>query len=217
MSKKNEIRRIIEVLLDFKGNKIKEYCENKLDQSMDPYDIFNELSLGLDEIGKGFEDQKFQRYFTSDLIVSGKNMKRAVEILKKFFKKTIKTRGSVVIGTVKGDVHDIGKMIFTITLESNGFKVTDLGVDVRKELFIEKVREENPNILGMSALLTSTTSYMGEVIDQLEKENLREKVKVIVGGKALTEDFAMKIGADAFGKDSIDGLRKCEKFIEAQK
>jgi len=217
MTKKNEIRKIIEILLSFRGDKIGEYCEKKIDQGIDPYKIFGELSLGLDEIGKGFEDKKFQRYFTSDLIVSGKNMKKAVEILKKYLKKSLKTKGSVVIGTIKGDVHDIGKMIFTITLESNGFKVTDLGVDVDKELFIEKIKEKKPNILGMSALLTSTISYMGEVIEQLKMENLRDNVKVIVGGNAVTENFAMKIGADAFGKNSIDGLKKCLDFIEAQK
>lgn len=217
MSRKKEIKEILDVLLDYKGEKIKDYCSNRLSQGMNPYDIFNELSSGLEVIGMGFEDQEFQRYFTSDLIVSGKNMKKAVEILKKYFKKSLKAKGLAVVGTVKGDVHDIGKMIFSITLESNGFKVIDLGVDVDKELFIQEIKNNEPNILGISALLSSTIFYMEEVIDELKKEKLRDKVKIIVGGKAVSEEFAMKIGADAYGKDSMDGLRKCISFIEAEK
>lgn len=217
MSRKKEIKEILDVLLDYKGEKIKNYCSNRLSQGMDPYDIFNELSSGLEEIGMGFEDQEFQRYFTSDLIVSGKNMKKAIEILKKHFKKSLKAKGMVIVGTVKGDVHDIGKMIFSITLESNGFKVIDLGVDVGKESFIQEIKVNKPNILGISALLSSTIFYMEEVIDELKKEKLRDKVKVIVGGKAVSEEFAMKIGADAYAKDSMEGLRKCISFIEAEK
>jgi trimethylamine corrinoid protein len=217
MTKKIEIKEILDVLLDFKGEKIKDYCLEKLSDGIDPYDIFNELSLGLGEIGKGFESKKFQRYFTSDLIISGRNMRKAVEMLRRRFKRTLKTKGTVIVGTVKGDVHDIGKMIFAIMLESNGFKVIDLGVDVSKESFIEKIEETAPDILGMSALLTSTISNMGDVVEELKKENLREKIKIIVGGKAVTKNFAREIGVDAYGKDCIDGLRKCLSFIEAQK
>lgn len=217
MTKKTDTKEILDVLLDFSGVKIKEYCSTKLNECIDPYDIFNELSLGLDEIGKGFESKGFQRYFTSDLIVSGRNMKKAVEMLRLYFTKTFETKGTVIVGTVKGDVHDIGKMIFAITLESNGFRVMDLGVDVSKEFFIKKIEEINPDILGMSALLTSTISYMGEVIEELKKENLRNKVKIIIGGKAVTENFAKKIGADAHGENCMDGLKKCLQLIEARR
>ncbi len=217
MTKKIEIKDILDVLLDFRGEKIKDYCSRKLGEGIDPYEIFKELSLGLEEIGKGFESKEFQKYFTSDLIISGRNMKKAIEMLKTHFKKSFRTKGTVIVGTVKGDVHDIGKMIFAIMLESNGFKVIDLGVDVSKESFIEKIGKINPDILGMSALLTSTLYYMGEVVEELKKENLREKVKIIVGGRAVTKDFAKKIGVDAYGQNCIDGLRKCQSFIEAQK
>ncbi len=217
MTKKTDTKEILDILLDFRGFKIKQYCLKKLDECVDPYDIFNDLSLGLDEIGRGFESKEFQRYFTSDLIVSGRNMKKAVEMLRSYFKKKLETKGTVIVGTVKGDVHDIGKMIFAITLESNGFRVIDLGVDVSKESFIKKIEEISPDILGMSALLTSTISYMGEVIEGLKKENLRNKVKIIIGGKAVTKNFARKIGADAYGENCMDGLKKCLQFIEAQR
>jgi len=207
------LKDILEILLDFKGQKIKDYCAEKLKQGVDPYEIFKELSTGLEEIGKGYESKEFKRYYTSDLIVSGRNMKRAVEMLKPHFKRTAKAKGVVAVGTVKGDIHDIGKTIFSIMLESNGFKVIDLGVDVDKEIFAEKVREFKPDILGMSALLTSTVPYMAEVVEELKRKGLRDKVKVIVGGRAVTKEFAEKIGADAYAKDSVEGLGKCLKFL----
>lgn len=216
MSEKVDLKKILDVLLDFKGKKIKDYCSEKLKQGIDPYDIFSELSRGLDEIGKGYENKEFRRYFTSDLIVSGGNMKKAIEIVKPHFKRDVKARGKVVVGTVKGDVHDIGKMIFAITLESNGFEIIDLGTDVSKESFMKKIKGTNPDILGMSALLTSTMPYMEEVVKELKRENLREKVKIIIGGRPVTEEFAKKIGVDAYGKDAIDGLKKCLSFMGIQ-
>lgn len=215
MSSKNDIKEILEVLLDFKGEKIEDYCTNKLSENIEPHDIFNELSAGLQEIGRGFENNEFSRYFTSDLIVSGRNMKKAVKILKPHFKKTVNAKGKVIIGTVKGDVHDIGKTIFTIMLESNGFEVIDLGVDVDKETFMEKIKENNFKILGISTLLSSTVSYIEEIVEELKKENLRDKIKIIIGGGAVTEEFAQNIDVDAYGKDCIDGLKKCLSFIGA--
>jgi 5-methyltetrahydrofolate--homocysteine methyltransferase len=213
MSEQIDLNKILEILLDFKGNKIKDYCTENLTKGRDPYDLFRHLSTGLDEIGKGYENKKFRKYFTSDLIISGRNMKKAVQILKPHFNKTTKAIGIVILGTVKGDVHDIGKTILGIMLESNGFKVIDLGVDINKELFVQRIREEKPDVLGMSALLTSTISYMEEVILQLKEEKLRDGIKIIVGGKSVTEEFADRIGADAYGRDCIDGVKKCLTLI----
>lgn len=215
MSSKRQIKEILEALLDFKGKKIENYCSQKINDGLQPNDIFKELSLGLDEIGRGFEDEEFQRYFTSDLIVSGRNMKKAIEMLKSYFKKTEKPIGKAVIGTVKGDIHDIGKIIFAIMLESNGFEVTDLGVDVDKATFVEVLKKNKPKILGLSALLSSTVPYMKEVVEELKNQNLREQIKIIIGGGAVTEEFAKEIDADAYGKDSIDGLKKCLSFVGA--
>ncbi len=213
MSEQIDLNKILEILLDFKGNKIKDYCTENLTKGRDPYDLFRHLSTGLDEIGKGYENKKFRKYFTSDLIISGRNMKKAVQILKPHFNKTTKAIGIVILGTVKGDVHDIGKTILGIMLESNGFKVIDLGVDINKELFVQRIREEKPDVLGMSALLTSTISYMEDVILQLKEEKLRDGIKIIVGGKSVTEEFADRIGADAYGRDCIDGVKKCLTLI----
>ena len=213
MSEQIDLNKVLEILLDFKGNKIKDYCTENLSKGKDPYIIFRQLSTGLDEIGRGYENKEFRKYFTSDLIISGRNMKKAVQILKPHFDKTNKAIGIVILGTVKGDVHDIGKTILGIMLESNGFKVIDLGVDINKEFFVKKIREEKPDVLGMSALLTSTISYMEDVILQLKEEKLRDGIKIIVGGKSVTEEFANRIGADAYGRDCIEGVKKCLAFI----
>ncbi|WP_455368288.1 cobalamin B12-binding domain-containing protein [[Eubacterium] cellulosolvens] len=213
MSESMDLNKILEILLDFKGNKIRDFCIENLSKGKDPYNIFSNLSTGLDEIGKGYENKEFRKYFTSDLIISGRNMKKAVQILKPHFNKATKVKGIVILGTVKGDVHDIGKTILGIMLESNGFKVIDLGVDINKELFVQRIREEKPDVLGMSALLTSTLSYMEDVILKLKEEKMRDRIKIIVGGKPVTEEFANRIGADAYGQDCIDGVKKCLSFI----
>ena len=210
-----DLKGILPILLDFKGEKVRAFCEERIAQGKDPHGIFSELSAGLDEIGRGFEGSGPTRYFTSDLIVSGRNMKRALGILRPHFPTSGRDRGLVLLGTVKGDVHDIGKMIFAVTLETNGFSCTDLGVDVDKALICDRVAGDRPDILSLSALLSSTLPAMGEVLGELERRGIRRDVKVIVGGRAVTEEFAREIGADAYGRDAIDGLRKCLSLIGA--
>jgi len=210
-------KEILSLLLDFKGERVREFCRERIGEGVTPHGIFAELSAGLDEIGKGFEGKGGTRYFTSDLIVSGRNMKRALEILRPRFPRAEKGRGLVVLGTVKGDVHDIGKMIFSVTLESNGFSCIDLGVDVDRDVFADAVALQKPDILSLSALLSTTLPAMGEVIGELERRGLRGGVKVIVGGHAVTEEFARGIGADAWGRDALDGLKKCLAFVGVER
>ena len=141
-------------------------------------------------------------------------MKRAIEMLKPLLPPRKDGKGLVVIGTVAGDVHDIGKTIFAVTLESDGFFIIDTGVDVPCTRFITAVRENSPDILAMSSLLTTTLPAMNEVMQGLNNAGLRDKVRVIVGGHAVTDGFARSIGADAYGRDCIDGLRKCRGFMQ---
>ena len=207
-----DVRGIVEMLLDFKGEKIIEFCRERLEEGVNPYDIFEELSMGLDEIGRGYERG---RYFTSDLIVSGSNMKKAIEFLKPHLSGEVRgpKRGRVVLGTVKGDIHDIGKSILAILLQANGFEVIDLGIDVDEESFAKAVEEWKPDILGMSALLTSTMPYMEKVIKALEERGLRDGVKIIVGGRPVTREFAESIGADAYAEDAVEGVKRCLELL----
>lgn len=205
--KGHDVKELVDVLLDFGGERVVRYCEEELEKGTAPLEIFNDLSRGLDEIGKRYEKGRF---FTSDLIVSGSNMKKAIEMLRPLFKREAgSVKGRVLIGTVKGDVHDIGKTIFSIMLQANGFEVTDLGVDVSEEAFLDMIDKTCPDVLAMSALLTSTMSNMEAVIEALKERGLREKIKIIVGGRPINREYAEKIGADEYGKDAVEGVRKC--------
>ena len=121
--------------------------------------------------------------------------------------------GTVVIGTVKGDVHDIGKSLVATMLRASGFRVIDLGVDVDADKFIQAVREHSADIVAMSALLTTTRNYMKEVIKRLEKEGLRKRVKVLIGGLSTTKEFAEKIGADGWGRNAVEGVEVAKKLL----
>lgn len=202
---------IVDTLLDVKKKKIEAFCEEKLNNSTSAYEIIDELSEGLREIGRGYKEI----YFDAELMVSGWNAKKALEILKPLLQEEVTAedkRGKVVIGTVKGDVHDIGKEIVTIMLSSDGFDVIDLGTDVEKGAYAESVRKAGADIIAMSALLTTTREYMAEVIQYFRKAGL--DVKIMVGGSAVSEDYALEIGADAYGKDAVDAVKKAKALLE---
>ena len=169
------------------------------------------LVPGIREIGELFGKGEC---YLPELIVSGKAMEAAIEQLEPLFGKGESfDTGRFLIGTVKGDVHDIGKKIVTMMLKGNRWKVTDLGVDISPEQFCKAVREGNYNILGMSALLTTTMPNAASTIRSLEDAGLRNKIKVIVGGAPVTQEFADEIGVDAYGKDAWDAVIKAEKLL----
>jgi len=202
---------IVDTLLDVKKKKIEAFCEEKLNNSINAYEILDELSEGLREIGRGYKEI----YFDAELMVSGWNAKKALQILKPLLQEEVKAEekiGKVVIGTVKGDVHDIGKEIVSIMLASDGFEVIDLGTDVEKEAYAKSVQEAGADIIAMSALLTTTREYMAEGIQYFREAEL--EVKILVGGSAVSEEYAMEIGADAYGKDAVDAVKKAKALIQ---
>jgi methanogenic corrinoid protein MtbC1 len=167
---------------------------------------------GMEEVGRKYEAGE---YFLSELILAGEAMKKGMEILRPHLtKEENKNAGKVVIGTVRGDLHDIGKGIVTSLLEGSGFEVYDLGVDVPAEAFLKKMRETNAAILGMSSLLTTTMHEMEDVNSALKKSRLRKRLKVIVGGAAITESFARRIGADAYARDAVLGAQICRRWTQ---
>jgi len=198
------------VALDFEG--AKKAAQTALDAGVPPQEIVTGgIGGGMDIVGKKFEASE---YFLSELIVAGEVAKEVTQLLQPHLKgKELKKLGKVVIGTVRGDLHDIGKNIVAMMLETAGFEIVDLGSDVTAEKFVEEVRNQKPDIVGMSALLTVTMTEMANVIEHLKKSGLRDKVKVIVGGAPLTEDYARKIGADAFGKDAVQGVEICKSWV----
>ena len=176
-----------------------------------PLDVVHKMREGLEVVGKKYEDGEL---FLSELIMAGLMATEVVGMLKPQLQAMgERSKGKVAIGTVKGDIHDIGKTILGMMLTSAGFEVEDLGVDVPVEKFVDAVREKKPSILGMSCLLTIGMDELGKVVAKLEKEGLRRRVKVLVGGRPLTPEFAASIGADGYAKDAVEAIRVAEQLV----
>jgi len=167
----------------------------------------------MEVIGQKFEDGE---YFVPELIIGGETMKEVMEVLRPYLTGEGSSKlGTAVIATVAGDIHDIGKNIFGTLMTTAGFKVIDLGVDVTAEMIVEAIRKEKPDILGLSALLTTNLEQFPLVLKMLKKKGLRNKVKVIVGGATVTEDFAQESGVDGYAKTAITGVNICKNWMQA--
>lgn len=169
------------------------------------------LRRGLEEVGKRYEAGE---YFLSELLYSASLMNEAMQVLETHLKGIeFKKKGAIVLGTVKGDIHDIGKNIFKMFAQASGFEVYDLGVDVDEQKFIEKLKETKAEILALSALLTTTRNEMKVVIDVLIQRGIRNNIKVLIGGNAVDKKFAEEIGADAAARDAVEGVEICKEWI----
>ncbi len=192
---------------------VKKIVDEELKSGKDPLKIIDQITEALIEVGKKYDRGE---YFLSELMMAGilaSEVSKALEPHLANIKKTISTK-KVIIGTVKGDIHDIGKNIVIMILRATGFDVVDLGIDVSVEKFTDAVKKENPRVLGMSALLTSTMYEMGNVIKGLKKEGLRDQIKIIIGGRPVTQKFANEIGADGYAEDTIEAIRKLNDLIK---
>jgi len=169
------------------------------------------LLPGIEKVGDLFENGDI--YFP-ELLLAGQAMKAAVAQLKpELLKSQVSSVGKIVIGTVKDDLHDIGKNIVCMFLEANGWDVTDLGINVSPERFCEVVENGEFDILGLSSLLTMSMPNLGNTINALKEAGLRDKIKIMVGGVSVTQEYAEKIGADGYGKDAVDTVRKANHLI----
>ncbi len=175
--------------------------QEALDAGLDPTTILNDAMIAaMSEVGRRFECHE---YYVPEMLVSAKAMQAGLAILKPHLPRAdAQNAGKVVAGTVRGDLHDIGKNLVCILLEGAGFQVIDLGTDVPPQKFCDAVREHAPNFLCMSSLLTTTMVHMKKTIDALKEAGLRDKVKVLIGGAPVTEEFAREIGADGFAPDA---------------
>jgi 5-methyltetrahydrofolate--homocysteine methyltransferase len=175
----------------------------------------NGLIAGMEVVGKKFRAGEM---FLPEVLLSAEVMHKGIDILNPLLSKAgRKGIATVVIGTVEGDIHDIGKKIVALLLEGNGYNVIDLGVDVKVGKFIEAVEKNKPQVLGMSALLTTTMPYMGVVIKTLKEKKIRDKVKVIVGGASVNAEFAKSIGADGYAVEAGTGVELVKKLLAAKK
>ena len=165
-------------------------------------------------VGEKFATKEF---FIPDMLASAEAVGEAMDILKPYLEASdVVTKGKFTIVTVKGDIHDIGKNIVAILLRGAGYEVNDLGINVPAEKIVEVVKEDSPDFLGLSALLTTTMLVMGEVIEALKENGLRDKVKVLIGGAAVSEEYAREIGADAYCVDGFHAIKVLDSFQGAK-
>lgn len=165
----------------------------------------------LDVVGQKFSKGEC---FIPEMLIAAKASQKAIDILRPLLvARDYKPKGKIVIGTVMGDLHDIGKNIVSMVFESAGFEVKDLGVDVSPETFIETIKEFNPDIVALSCLITTTMTNMRVTIEKIKEANLRDNVKIIIGGPPINENFASEIGADLYGENAYSGLEKIRALI----
>lgn len=203
---------VVSTFVNLEYRQVKERVKKALASQISPQDVLKAMQNGMAVIGSKYEEGE---YFLSELMTGGEMMKAGLEELTPYLAvDSVATAGTVVIGTVRGDLHDIGKNIVVTLLQSSGFKVHDLGIDVPAEVFVNKIKSVNADILAISALLTTSMREMGVVIGELVSGGLRSKVKVLVGGNSVTEEFGREIGADAGTKDAMIGLRICQEWMK---
>lgn len=205
---------IYEGILDGNTNLVVEKIKLALDEGVEAVDILNKgMIAAMGEVGRLFEEGE---YFVPEMLIAARAMQKGLEILKPYLSEDdVQSPGKVVIGTVKGDLHDIGKNLVAMMLEGAAFEVVDLGTDVSPEKFIEAALESGAQIVAMSALLTTTMPNMKRTIDAMNEAGIRDKVKVMIGGAPITQAYADQIGADGFAEDASRAVAKAKSLLAA--
>jgi corrinoid protein of di/trimethylamine methyltransferase len=211
-----DLKELYNAIVDGDAAAARSITEQALQDKVDPLVLVNEhMAPAMEEVG-----QRFERcdYFVPELLLSARAMKSALELLRPLLAASgAEPVGRVAIGTVKGDLHDIGKNLVASMLEGGGFDVTDLGVNVDPQKFVEAVREKGVNVVAMSALLTTTMNSMRATIEALSAAGVREKVKVLIGGAPITDRFANEIGADGYSENAVEAVALARKVLGVAK
>ncbi len=209
--------KLAEAMAELEKDSVIKIVSQELKSGKDPLEIIEELRKGMEIVGEEFE--KLER-FLMDLIWASEIFKDAAALIMPKIKekmKDIPVKGKVVIGTVKGDIHDIGKNLVMALLECAGFEVLDLGVNIAPEVFLEKIKEHKPQIVGMSGLLTASIDVMQETIEAIEKAGLRKELKILVGGGVVGDQWTKgKVKADATVTSAVEGVKLAEEYVEAK-
>ena len=195
---------------------VKESVRKAISQNLTAEEILKEgLIKGMESVGRKF---KRNEIFIPEVLIATRAMKAGMDIIRPLLTESgFKTKGKIVIGTVKGDLHDIGKNIVSMMLEREGYEIIDLGIDVPKERFIEIIKKENPEVVGMSALLTTTMSYMREVMEAVDEQNLKKRTKIIIGGAPVTQSYADDIKADGYAADASSAMALVRNLLKNKK
>lgn len=203
---------LVQYIANLEAEKAFQYVKSQIAQGADPYIILSECRKGLDEVGKKFETCE---YFVADLMYAAEMFEKITDVLLPELQKTAKVEsaGKVVIATVKNDIHDIGKNLVATILRAGGFEVVDVGVDVEPASLYQSVREQKPDIVALSCLLTNGLDSMEDTIKGFGPAGLRDKVKIIVGGIPLSAKLSVQMGADSYGENASEALVRCRELM----
>jgi 5-methyltetrahydrofolate--homocysteine methyltransferase len=196
-----------------KFNVTEDLVKAAVDQGIDPNEIIEKgLSKGMAEVGRRFKNDE---YFLPEVMVCARAMNTALAVLKPLFggQKEKKSIGTFLIGTVEGDLHDIGKNLVSMIMEASGYTVYDLGIDIKPETFVQEIKDKSPQLVGLSALLSTTMPMMEETIEAIKQAGLRDTVKILVGGAPVDQAWADKIGADAYAEDAVECVEKTKAML----
>jgi methanogenic corrinoid protein MtbC1 len=206
------LEEISEAIINLEEDKVLKLVKEKLEANEDPIKILDACRAGMSKIGD--ESGEGGTIFLTDLIMAGEIFNEAMELLMpKLTSSATQQLGKVVIGTVEGDIHNIGKDITINFLKAEGFEVIDLGVDVPPQKFVDSIKEHNPPVVGMSGLLTLSIEPMKRSVEAITNANLREKVKIIIGGERTDEEVRKYVGADAWVNDAVEGVKIIKKWV----
>ncbi|MFW9880734.1 MAG: cobalamin-dependent protein [Candidatus Thorarchaeota archaeon] len=206
-----DFEKLTELIIELEVDDIANAVNEALREDKDPFDILNALTKGMDEVGRRYEEKE---YYLTELVLAGETMKEAFNILRPALAAadTSSEKVKIILATVKGDNHDIGKNILGSLLLSSGFELHDLGMDVDENTIVEKVKETGASIVALSSLLTMTVEQIKIVHEALQTAGLRDKVKLIVGGAPLNMEIAKKLGADDFADDAVEGVKHIKEL-----
>ena len=204
-------KKLIKAITDFQEEEALKLVQDLLDQGTEPAEVMEACRKALDEIGQHFEQGTF---FLPELMMAGEMMTQISEIIKPKLAELPETErfGKVIIGTVEGDIHDIGKNIVSFMLDVNGFEVIDLGVDVPSKKFVDAINEFQPQVVALSGFLTLAFDVMKDTVTAIESAGLRDKVKIMIGGGQINEEIKEYAGADGYGKDAMAGVSFAKKW-----
>jgi len=205
-------KELIEAMVGMKEQEAISIAKGLVDKGEDPLNIFASCREAMDMVGKRFEKGEF---FLPELMMAGEMLRQISELIKPLMKGDVQTErlGKVIVGTVQGDIHDIGKDIVVLMLDVNGFEVMDLGIDVPPEKFIDAIKDFRPTVVGLSGFLTLAFDSMKETVDAIKAAGLRDNIKIMIGGGQIDDEIKKYTTADAYGKDAMEAVKLTKEWI----
>jgi methanogenic corrinoid protein MtbC1 len=206
------LEKLMDAIVNIRENEAIEAAQELIDSGEDAIKILDSATLAIEEVGKRFEEGK---YFLPELLMSGEMLKKISDIIKPNIKHEFVAakKGKALIGTVEGDIHDIGKNIVSFLLDINGYEVRDIGIDIPPAKFVEEIKDFQPQVVGLSGLLTLAYDAMKATVEAIETAGLRNSVKIMIGGGQMSDKICDYVGADAYGKDAMHGVNLVKQWI----